>query len=160
MNLRLLQGINSIAKEFSLADFSFVIEEQIFQQLLRESEEFFVNSNLDDVQGFLRRDIWNSHLDFGTLISRVFLLEEDYAAKLNINLDRKTQEWLQCLKNLLESCGWLIPFEDVCLVCDRPITMSLDEQNSLHAEGKPALQYADGYKLYSYHGVTIAFVRN
>lgn len=41
------------------------------------------------------------------------------------------------------------------LVCDRPTKLHFDNQNRLHAEGKPAIQFADGYSLYSHHGVTL-----
>jgi hypothetical protein len=38
---------------------------------------------------------------------------------------------------------------------DRPRIISFDNQQRLHAEGAPAIQLADGYSLYAYHGVTI-----
>lgn len=31
----------------------------------------------------------------------------------------------------------------------------MDNENRLHAEGEPAISFADGYSLYSYHGVTL-----
>ena len=54
-------------------------------------------------------------------------------------------------------CGWVfrLNFDRVCLICDRPIKLSLDDENRLHAEGEPAIQFADGYTLYSYHGVSL-----
>jgi hypothetical protein len=48
-----------------------------------------------------------------------------------------------------------MPFEKVCFVCERPTKISLDTEYRLHAEGEPAIQFADGYSLYSYHGVTL-----
>jgi hypothetical protein len=47
--------------------------------------------------------------------------------------------------------------EDTSLicVCDRPIKLCLNNENLLHAEGEPAIQFADNYSLYSYHGVTL-----
>ncbi|MCL1474818.1 hypothetical protein LAY57_29765 [Argonema antarcticum A004/B2] len=56
---------------------------------------------------------------------------------------------------LVKNCGWIINFENTCFVCDRPIKLSFDSQNILHAEGEPAIEYADGYSLYCYHGVTL-----
>ena len=46
-------------------------------------------------------------------------------------------------------------FENICIVCDRPSLLSFDNQNRLHAEGEPAIQFTDGYSLYAYHGVTL-----
>jgi hypothetical protein len=59
------------------------------------------------------------------------------------------------LQSLVRDCGLIFPFEETCFVCDRPIKLSLDEQNRLHAEGEAAIQYSDGYSLYFYRGVTL-----
>ncbi|UBF25037.1 hypothetical protein K9N68_25875 [Kovacikia minuta CCNUW1] len=56
---------------------------------------------------------------------------------------------------LLEKCYWIFPFQGTCLVCDRPRILQLDSENRLHAEGEPAIQFADGYRLYACHGVTL-----
>ncbi|MEH1839447.1 MAG: DUF6745 domain-containing protein [Nostoc sp.] len=40
----------------------------------------------------------------------------------------------------------------VCIVCDRPCKLSFDEENMLHAEGEPALQFPDDYSVYACHG--------
>ncbi|MBD0345104.1 MAG: hypothetical protein ICV63_09850 [Coleofasciculus sp. Co-bin14] len=61
----------------------------------------------------------------------------------------------EAFESLLKHCGWVFPLEETCLVCDRPRKLSLDNQQRLHAEGEPAIQFADGYSLYSYHGVTL-----
>ncbi|MEO1186312.1 MAG: DUF6745 domain-containing protein, partial [Cyanobacteria bacterium J06636_27] len=82
-------------------------------------------------------------------------LIETYQSLLKITLDEKTQQWYDCLNQLFENCGWFIPFEDVCIVCDRPSKFSLDSENRLHSEGEPAIQFADGYGLYYYHGVAL-----
>ena len=52
-------------------------------------------------------------------------------------------------------CGWIFPYEKVCIVCDRPRILSFDSQHRLHAEGAPAIQFADGHSIYCYHGVTL-----
>ncbi len=71
---------------------------------------------------------------------------------LNCTCDRSKWEALQML---VKDCGWFVPFESIAIVCDRPIELSLDNQNHLHAEGKPAIRFPDGYSLYSYYGVTL-----
>jgi internalin A len=76
-------------------------------------------------------------------------------SKFGYVLTHKTQEALQCLNQLLEHCGWIWAFEEVCVVCDRPIKLSFESENRLHALGEPAIEFVDGYQLYSYHGVTL-----
>ncbi|MEG4573793.1 hypothetical protein QUA56_14025 [Microcoleus sp. N3A4] len=61
----------------------------------------------------------------------------------------------QALQSLTTQCGWIFTYEKVCIVCDRPRILSFDSQHRLHAEGGPAIQFADGYSIYSYHGVTL-----
>ncbi|MBV6628262.1 MAG: leucine-rich repeat domain-containing protein [Rivularia sp. (in: Bacteria)] len=88
------------------------------------------------------------------ILYKIYLIET-YQSLLKIPLDEKTQQWYDCLNQLFEHCGWFIPFEDVCIVCDRPSKFSLDSESRLHAEGEPAIQFADGYGLYYYRGVAL-----
>ncbi len=53
------------------------------------------------------------------------------------------------------SIGWWYPFNDMCILTNRPDTISRDESNRLHSEVGPALKYRDGYALYSVHGVRV-----
>lgn len=71
---------------------------------------------------------------------------------LNCHHDEK--KW-QAFQLLVKNCGWLLGFEKICLVCDRPTKLSLDNENRLHASIESAISFADGYSLYSYHGVTL-----
>lgn len=88
------------------------------------------------------------------ILHQIYLIKT-YQSLLNTTLDEKTQQWYDCLNQLFEHCGWFIPFEDVCIVCDRPSKFSLDSESRLHAEGEPAIQFADGYGLYYYRGVAL-----
>lgn len=71
---------------------------------------------------------------------------------LNCTPNRKRWEAFQ---SLVKYCGWIFPYRKICFVCARPIKLSFDSENQLHAEGEPAIQFADGYSLYSCHGVTL-----
>ncbi len=61
----------------------------------------------------------------------------------------------EVFKKLVQSCGWIIPFQDTCYVSERPTKFLYDSKSRLHAEGKAAVKFSDGSKLYSYHGVTL-----
>ncbi|MCX7594462.1 MAG: hypothetical protein N2235_11990 [Fischerella sp.] len=65
------------------------------------------------------------------------------------------QNLLQILQLLAESCGCIFPYRRIVVVCDRPSKLSLDNQNRLHAEGEPAIQFTDGYNLYANSGVIL-----
>jgi hypothetical protein len=53
------------------------------------------------------------------------------------------------------NCSWIFPGANVCIICDRPTEMHLDEHDRLHCQDFPAVTYADGTKLYFYHGLRL-----
>jgi hypothetical protein len=69
--------------------------------------------------------------------------------------DRPDIETWNILRSLCEECPYLITYEKVCLVIDRPSELYLDRELVPHAEGKAAIKYADGYELYCNHGTVI-----
>jgi Leucine-rich repeat (LRR) protein len=89
-----------------------------------------------------------------TLFQEIYLTEL-YISSLGINLSQKAQEIHHCQKLLFKHCGWIFPFEKICLVCDRPRHLRFDSQNRLHAEGEPAIEFADGWNFYYHHGVRL-----
>jgi internalin A len=89
-----------------------------------------------------------------TLVKKIFLTEW-YISSLGVNISQKAQEILRCQKQLFEHCGFIFPFEKICAVCDRPRHLRFDSQNRLHAEGEPAIEFADGWNFYFYHGVKL-----
>jgi hypothetical protein len=70
------------------------------------------------------------------------------------------KEW-KLLQSIVENCNWLfayrefLNYQNLVIIIDRPTKLLFDNQNNLHAEGEPAIQFADGYSLYAYHGVTL-----
>ncbi len=56
------------------------------------------------------------------------------------------------LQNLLEQCGSIVVVDRTCIVCDRPTTVRVDDRYQLHANGAPALEFSDGFKVYACHG--------
>lgn len=68
-----------------------------------------------------------------------------------LNLQHDKKKW-HAVRELKQYCDFIFQFESVCIVCDRPCKLSLDRKNLLHAEWEYALQFADGYGVYAYHG--------
>ncbi|MEG4851477.1 leucine-rich repeat domain-containing protein [Microcoleus sp. B5-D4] len=82
-------------------------------------------------------------------------LTQWYISSFGVNISEKAQEILRSQKLLFEHCGFIFPFENFCAVCDRPRHLRFDSQNRLHAEGEPAIEFADGWNFYYYHGVRL-----
>lgn len=64
------------------------------------------------------------------------------------------EKWT-ALQSLVYDCGWIIPFEKTCVICDRPTELHFDPQSRLHAEGHPAMLFNDNYGIYAYQGVIL-----
>lgn len=71
-----------------------------------------------------------------------------------LGCEHDREKW-DILQTLAYDCGWFFPFEKVCLVCDRPSTFSIDSEQRLHAEGRPAVEFADGFRVYAFQGVIL-----
>jgi hypothetical protein len=72
----------------------------------------------------------------------------------HISDDPNVEIW-GILKSLCEECPYLITYEKVCLIIEKPCELYLDRELVPHAEGKSAIKFADGYKLYCNHGTVI-----
>lgn len=59
--------------------------------------------------------------------------------------------WMQ----MGETLHMFVPFEEIIFVSERPTRIAIDDQNRLHHESKAALEYADGYAIFAWHGVRI-----
>jgi hypothetical protein len=87
------------------------------------------------------------------LKSKFYCLLFDFCISvLNCTLAQSTWELYQSLVN---DCGWVLAHEKTCFVCERPIKLSFDNQQRLHAEGEPAIQFVDGFSVYASHGVRL-----
>lgn len=65
-----------------------------------------------------------------------------------LNCIYKQRKW-SVIQLLVKHCGWFLLYEKTSIVSDRPTKLSFDTENHLHAQGKPAIQFGDGYSLYS-----------
>jgi hypothetical protein len=67
------------------------------------------------------------------------------------------ERW-QALQLLIQNCGFLLPFNDICLVSDRPVELifkDIENQLIIHAENRPAVVFKDGYEIFALDGVKV-----
>jgi hypothetical protein len=74
--------------------------------------------------------------------------------KLQIN--HNSEAW-NILKNLNQECPYIIPLSKFCLVINKPKEIYLDKELLPHARNKPAMKFADGFKIYYYHGTPFPY---
>lgn len=82
-----------------------------------------------------------------------------YAAFPQIHIDgfeydAEDARALKAWNDLSDSCHMVWTFEGVAVLCDRPVTLNLNDNGDLHCEDGPAIEYADGYAVYALQGTT------
>ncbi len=60
------------------------------------------------------------------------------------------------LEQLLQICPTFIAFDDVVIASERPVKIRRDDKERLHSvDDAPSVEYADGWGVYSMHGMTV-----
>jgi len=62
---------------------------------------------------------------------------------------------IEPLFTLAKQIGWWWPYDEVCIVTERPTELHRDAAGRLHFETGMALKYADDWGIYSWHGFRI-----
>lgn len=140
------------------------LEEQLHRQLRKQLEQQLHWQVRMELEGQLRQQShelqWELHLNQQLqrhlpecLSPEPWILDGvwlDFAISV-LHRQHDKSKW-SAFKSLVEHCGWLFPYEKICLVCERPINLAFDNAARLHAEGEPAIQFADGFSIYAYQG--------
>jgi len=118
-------------------------EEQLFQELKADFPDW---GNSEDYSG--------SIVTAKSLVKALSLAEFSVSSSGMI-LEPKSQKFFEAIEQLLAEFDWIFTCENVCYACSHPIKLSLDSEYKLHGEGASAIEFADSYKIYSHHGVTL-----
>lgn len=86
---------------------------------------------------------FNLHL-FGFIICHL-------PVKIDDSLKQMTADWLSIKHNLFD----LHCFQNVCFAVRMPVVANVDERFGLHCVDGPAVEFADGFKIYAFNGVRI-----
>ena len=86
---------------------------------------------------------WYCYSSFAALFIKQFSIEK--------SLKKKLIKTLQACKEI----HGLSMYDNICFVCERPTRLLIDDLGRLHNETGPALEYSDGYALYSWHGTRV-----
>jgi hypothetical protein len=62
---------------------------------------------------------------------------------------------LEALADAVAAVDWWWPQRGAAVLTDRPTVIALDDQGRPHADGGPALAWADGHTLHAVHGVLV-----
>ena len=70
------------------------------------------------------------------------------------NLEKETEKLAGLILNAKHS-GWWWPLENLCIATERPVFLQKDDQGRLHCETRAAIEYPDGWGVFSWHGTRI-----
>ena len=73
----------------------------------------------------------------------------------NLQFTNDKIEDFKHFETLVLNCNMVLWHEDVCVIVDRPKTIKFDEENRLHGEDGPAIEYRDGWTVCAWHGTQI-----
>lgn len=104
----------------------------------------------------MRVNIPASHY-FNMLTKRgeAYWIAQYYYNQTLLAVPEKILRNLTVFKNAVSAAHDYLPFENVCLVCERPRALNLDQGDRLHNETGPALEYSDGYAVFAVDGVIV-----
>jgi hypothetical protein len=147
-----IRGI--VDADFSTVDVTILSEhrEEIRQSLNDIAPLFWpLEEHLQDSLSYRPLGLFNNHISTGKLAAECCHWEFGLSV---LNWEHNPEKWAAAA-TLLASCGWIMPFEKVCVVCDRPSKILVDDLQRLHAIGEPAIAFRDGYGVYVHHGVLL-----
>jgi hypothetical protein len=104
-----------------------------------------------DEEKFIPLDTQRKYIKYDLLIAECSYY--DFCISV-LDYPHDANRW-QILQNVVKNCPWFFPFQGICFICDRPIKLSFNQENRLHADGEAAIRHADGYKVYANSGVLL-----
>ena len=75
----------------------------------------------------------------------------DFCSSILDFSDAAMRTWTT-LRSVIRSCGIVVPWENLCIVVERPTKILLDAEKNLHGDEEPAITFADGSQFYADHG--------
>lgn len=75
----------------------------------------------------------------------------DFVAKLGV----KGTQYFDGMMQMARSSGWWWPYENLCILTERPTELHRDNRGRLHNETGMAIKYPDGWGMYAWHGILV-----
>lgn len=120
----------------------------ISEEELLAAVRAYVAGPKDKKNRFRGRFLWGSHEMYWIACSR-------FAQHIGHDLEDKTLKLLDIVERIGRQCEWYWPFKGLVIASQKPLYAKWDDQNRLHCANGPALQYADGWSMYVWHGTRV-----
>ena len=149
---------------WSASPLSAAITKLMYESMTQEgSLASNLGSNLwSNLESNLRSNLWSiwdvtggtSWYSFGSIGTTAFWAYIDAGRRVGLTYPEQQNSALDAAIDLTE-CGLWFPYENVVIMCEKPIEYNLDAQGRTHNDHGPSMLFADDYALFNFHGVTI-----
>jgi hypothetical protein len=78
-----------------------------------------------------------------------------FAEYIGVRLSKQQSRRLEIMRLIGFECEWWWPFEGFCFASERLLLAKFDDGQRLHSDDGPAVKYADGYSLFTWHGLRV-----
>ncbi|MDY6902539.1 MAG: hypothetical protein SWZ49_31390, partial [Cyanobacteriota bacterium] len=85
--------------------------------------------------------------------SSIICIWLDYAISV-LNFSHNPQKWF-AVQGLVKHCGWIFAVDNLCIICERPTKILVNEDNQIHGEGETAIEFSDGFSIYAFNGILL-----
>ncbi len=102
--------------------------------------------NMDNCVTWARISKQLTACSFGNMDGAFFAFL-DYANIAGMSLND-----MQGIVEIAQSAGWWWPFMDLCILTERPKSLSINRQVLLHKENGPAVEFRDGWSVFAMNG--------
>ena len=92
--------------------------------------------------------LWGSHDGF-------WIAFHKFCEHIGVRFSDESLRKLNIMNDICRHVEWWWPYKNICIASRRPLMIRWDEERRLHCENGPAVRYADGYSIYSWHGVNV-----
>lgn len=74
---------------------------------------------------------------------------------VGVKYEKKDSEVLDLWADIAESAMWFWPYENICIVSERPSSVKMDVRRRIHSLDSAAVTFRDGWSVYAIHGVRV-----
>lgn len=99
------------------------------------------------------QEIYNSNYLWGSQ-NLYWIGFHKFCEEIGVKYTAEKSKNLNILYRIAEQCEWWWPYEGICFVSEKPVFTKWDN-DVLHNEAGPAVEYADGYSVYSWRGINV-----
>ena len=127
------------------------VRNSVWNSVWTSVRDSVMDSVMDSVKNKLMLPYCNPYIE-GSFDAYIYAFYDYFKEVLNIDYGTKNDNW-EWWKSSVQF-GQVFPLDQVCIISQKPVEIT-KVNNRLHADGKPAVKYADGFSVWALNGVRV-----